>query len=201
MSSLYVLSSEYRMLAERLADSDFDAQTVADTIEASGLTDELTVKAQNIEYIARGALSHNDAIDADAEIDCNKLCQERIFRYNQVTGTNVVANAGEGIYISPAVGQVISVEAMVTGTAATGDRSISIDVKKGNTANAYATVLSAPIVLDIGNALRTLEAAAVAANTISVGDSLLMTVAVGGSTGTQPQGLLVTIKTREAPGA
>lgn len=65
MSSLYVLTSEYNMLAARLADADFDAQTIADTIEGSGLTDELAVKAQNIEHIARAALSHHDAIDAE----------------------------------------------------------------------------------------------------------------------------------------
>lgn len=65
MSSLYVLTSEYKMLAERLAEADFDAQTVADTIEASGLVDDLTVKAQNIEHIARAAVSHHDAIDAE----------------------------------------------------------------------------------------------------------------------------------------
>lgn len=79
MSSLYVLASEYNMLAARLADADFDAQTIADTIEGSGITDELAVKAQNIEYIARGALSHNDAIDAEiARLQALKAHREKI---------------------------------------------------------------------------------------------------------------------------
>jgi hypothetical protein len=65
MTALYVLSNQYRELAEKLADADFDAQTVADTIEASGITDELSVKAQGIEYVAREALAHHEAIDAE----------------------------------------------------------------------------------------------------------------------------------------
>lgn len=65
MTALYALTNTYIALAEKLADGDFDAQTVADTIEASGITDELAVKAAGIEFIARGAEAHNLAIDAE----------------------------------------------------------------------------------------------------------------------------------------
>lgn len=65
MTALYALTNSYLALANQLADGDFDAQTIADTIEASGITDELAVKAQGIEYVARGAESHNFAIDAE----------------------------------------------------------------------------------------------------------------------------------------
>ena len=53
MVSLYEMAAEYRALAEKLADGDFDPATIADTIEASGLVDDLASKAQNIEYVAR----------------------------------------------------------------------------------------------------------------------------------------------------
>jgi len=65
MTALYVIANQYLALAEKLADGDFDAQTIADTIEASGITDELAVKAQGIEFVARGAEAHNLAIDAE----------------------------------------------------------------------------------------------------------------------------------------
>lgn len=65
MTALYVLTNEYLALAEKLADGDFDLATVADTIEASGITDELAVKAQGIEYVARGAEAYNAAIDEE----------------------------------------------------------------------------------------------------------------------------------------
>lgn len=65
MTALYQLTNQYLALAEKLADGDFDLQTIADTVEASGITDELAVKAQGIEYVARGALAHHAAIDAE----------------------------------------------------------------------------------------------------------------------------------------
>ena len=65
MTALFVLTNQYLELANKLADGDFDAQTVADTIEASGLTDELSTKAQALEYVARGALAYHDAIDGE----------------------------------------------------------------------------------------------------------------------------------------
>lgn len=65
MTALFVLTNQYLALANQLADGDFDATTIADTIEASGIPDELATKAQGIEYVARGAESHNLAIDAE----------------------------------------------------------------------------------------------------------------------------------------
>jgi hypothetical protein len=65
MTALYKLTNQYLELAEKLAEGDFDAQTVADTIEASGISDELSIKAQGIEFVARSAESHNMAIDAE----------------------------------------------------------------------------------------------------------------------------------------
>lgn len=65
MSSLFNLTGQYLALAHQLADGDFDPQTVADTIDASGITDSIAEKAQALEFVARGAESHNAAIDAE----------------------------------------------------------------------------------------------------------------------------------------
>ena len=67
MSSLFNLTGQYLELAHKLADLDLDADTVADTIEASGIVDNITDKCQAIEYVARGAEAHNAAIDAEIE--------------------------------------------------------------------------------------------------------------------------------------
>lgn len=63
--SLYNLTDHYLALAHKLADADFDAQTISDTIEASGLVDDLSTKCQAIEYVARSAESQNAAIDGE----------------------------------------------------------------------------------------------------------------------------------------
>jgi hypothetical protein len=65
--ALYTLVGQYRQLAERLSELDLDAETVADTIEASGLTDALQEKAQGVELVARAAEMHCPAIDAEIE--------------------------------------------------------------------------------------------------------------------------------------
>lgn len=79
MTALYQLTNQYLALAEKMADGDFDAQTVADTIEASGITDELAVKAQGIEFVARGAEAHHAAIDAEiARLQALKAHRQKV---------------------------------------------------------------------------------------------------------------------------
>ena len=63
--SLFTLTSQYLQLANTLADGDFDLTTITDTIEASGLTDDIATKAQGIEYVARSAETYLPAIDAE----------------------------------------------------------------------------------------------------------------------------------------
>ena len=75
--ALYNLASQYRALAERLSDMDIDAQTVADTIEASGITDEIAVKVQGLEMVARCLEMHTPVIDAEIE-RLQKLKKQRL---------------------------------------------------------------------------------------------------------------------------
>ena len=77
--ALYEISSQYLQLAERLSEGDFDLQTVADTVEASGLVDDFTDKAQALEFVARGAVAFNPAIDAEiARLTALKASRERV---------------------------------------------------------------------------------------------------------------------------
>lgn len=79
MTSLYRLTDGYLALAELLADGDFDISCIADTIESTGITDEIAVKAQGCEFIARGALAHNGAIDAEiARLQALKTRREKV---------------------------------------------------------------------------------------------------------------------------
>lgn len=63
--TLYQLTDLYLELAEKLADADFDPITISDTIESSGLVDDFIDKAQALEFVARSAIAHNAAIDAE----------------------------------------------------------------------------------------------------------------------------------------
>lgn len=76
---LYEISGQYRQLAEKLAAMDLDATTIADTIEASGLTDALQEKAQGVELVARAAEIHCPAIDAEiARLQALKAHRQKI---------------------------------------------------------------------------------------------------------------------------
>ena len=63
--ALYTLASEYRALAQLLAERDFDAETIADTIESTGLPDQIAEKAQGCEMVARVMEADLPAIDAE----------------------------------------------------------------------------------------------------------------------------------------
>jgi len=79
MTALYDLAGQYRQLAERLANMDLDAETVADTIEASGLTDEINAKAQGVLLVAKQAEQYLPHIDAEiARLRALKARHERI---------------------------------------------------------------------------------------------------------------------------
>lgn len=65
--ALYILADEYLRLANHLADLDFDPETIKDTIESSGITDQIAEKVQGCEMIARMFEADNPAIDAEIE--------------------------------------------------------------------------------------------------------------------------------------
>ena len=62
---LYELSTQYQQLAQQLSELDLDAETVRDTIDASGLVDDITTKAQNIEMVCRQMTKDIPAIEAE----------------------------------------------------------------------------------------------------------------------------------------
>ena len=63
LPALYQLRTEYVELMTKLADMDLDAQTLADTIESTGVVESFNEKAVSVVMIARQFDSHCDAID------------------------------------------------------------------------------------------------------------------------------------------
>lgn len=67
MTALYALTDQYRALMESLDRMDMDAQTIADTIEASGIVDDIQTKAQGIEMVARESTKYVTLIDMEID--------------------------------------------------------------------------------------------------------------------------------------
>ncbi|MEY4345279.1 MAG: hypothetical protein RL032_1111 [Pseudomonadota bacterium] len=79
MTALYDLVGQYKQLAERLSNMDLDAETVADTIESSGLTDEISAKAQGVLLVAKSAEQYLPHLEAEiARLTALKKRHERI---------------------------------------------------------------------------------------------------------------------------
>ena len=60
MSALYELAAEYREAAHRLADTDLDEQTIADTLD--GMAGEIEQKAVAVAMVIRNIKAEEDAI-------------------------------------------------------------------------------------------------------------------------------------------
>lgn len=105
MTALYVLAGDYRAAAEKLANLDLDAETIADTLES--LSGELEVKAQNVAFMIRNIESTVDAVKAftKAQADRAKAMENRadslrdyLQRCMEATGIEKIE--GPGIVLS-----------------------------------------------------------------------------------------------------
>lgn len=75
MTALYILADEYRAAADKLADMDLDAQTIADTLES--LSGELEAKCVNVAMFARNLEANAAAIkEAEAAMAARRKAHE-----------------------------------------------------------------------------------------------------------------------------
>lgn len=137
----------------------------------------------------------NSQIAAGAGVAASKL--EGEFKYNH-SQTGNVANATEYFNaVRGTTGEIVAIEMALTETIPSGDKTVTIDLQKSTGAGAFATVLSGTVVLNSSSVLRTLVAGTISSGDLADGDILKLTVTIGGSTGTDPQGLVVTVILRE----
>ena len=79
MTALYVLSSQYAALADKLDRLELDDQTIADTIEASGLVDDIQTKAQGVLMVAAESTKYVPLIEMEIQrLKDLKATRERV---------------------------------------------------------------------------------------------------------------------------
>jgi hypothetical protein len=79
MTALYVLSSQYAALSDKLDRLDLDDQTIADTIEASGLVDDIQTKAQGLLMVAAESNKYVPLIEMEIQrLKDLKATRERV---------------------------------------------------------------------------------------------------------------------------
>jgi len=136
-------------------------------------------------------------ISGSAAIKSTKVLHVTTLRHTQ-TG-NIIAATEYLTIVNVPNARVLALEASITETAAGGDRTVTLDLKKSTGGGAFATILSSTLVFNSGDALRTIKTAALATPDLVDGDMLQLTVTIAGTTGAVPQGLLASLHLREDP--
>ncbi len=134
------------------------------------------------------AVNSDSQVAAGANIDSGKVGQEPGLNYAQAPGADI-ATATQDLTICNVAGTIDSVQAVVTGVQATGDRSATVMVQKSTGGGAFANVLSAVITLDSSATIRVAVSGTVSVPAFAAGDVLRVVVTqVAGTTGTRPPG-------------
>lgn len=138
------------------------------------------------------------ALKPGALIPAAKVVARFAKDHRQAAGADVAAKT-ELIHIAGYAGIVKSVEAAID-SAITGDNTVTVDLKKSSGGGAFASVLTAALVINSATAVRTAVAAVLdaAKDDYAAGDVFEVVVSVTG-TGTQAQGLVVTVFFEERP--
>lgn len=135
----------------------------------------------------------DDSIQGNAGIQASKLQQQHAIRYSQKAGTAVVSETTV-IHLARAAGDVIAVEALCV-TPPTSSDTITIDLQDSTGGGAYATILTAPLVLNSSTVARTIVSASVATAAYADNDSLELIIT---ASGTSCQGLAIVVTVTEA---
>lgn len=143
---------------------------------------------------------NNAKVSAGADIASSKL----IHRFSLslelfAPGTNISAIAAKLLHVARKGGNLVGINAAIT-TQPSGDRTASVDLQKSTGGGAFATMLSSPVAISSATTIRTAVAGVVSgAGAFIAGDILQLVVSIGGSTGTQPAGLIVTVDIDQHP--
>lgn len=138
--------------------------------------------------------------DPSAPIEAEKVECCHVETYSQENGTDVVAKTVELFIVHGVTGELVSIEITSPVVPAGGDQEVSVDVKKATEASPTpSTVLSAPIEITASEANYEIKAGVISGPALVDGSVVSVVVTVSGSTGTQAQGLCVTIRWNELP--
>jgi len=150
---------------------------------------------------ASGSIT-NAMVSSSAAIAVSKQVNRVLAEYRVADGTNVAATSGDGVPIYTCTqtngATLKSVTVVCPDAPSGGDLAFSVDVQKADESAAAATVLSGTISYSSTQSDYEQESGTISTATIDDGDTLLVQVAVSGSTGTQGQGLIVQLEIEEA---
>lgn len=138
----------------------------------------------------------NADINSDADIAYSKLQHVHHCVIEQANGS-AVADQESIVFIATAPCTILAVEIMIL-TAAAGDSTVDVDVKKSTGGGAFSSILSAAEQIDSTTVVRTLvEATLSGTPTLADGDAIEIVIDATVGTGTLPQGIIVDVTIAE----
>lgn len=159
----------------------------------------------NGEVTFRGQVNHkalsitNAAISSTADIDKDKLAHHQFsVKCFQEPGTDVVAQTAV-VHVARKAGTIVAVQAAAVTAPAGGDKKTTIDLEVSTGGGAFASVLSAAFDIPNGGDDLTAYSGTISSASYAAGDLIEIVVTVSGSTGTQADGLVVTVTLAEEP--
>jgi len=157
-----------------------------------GQLNDLTVR--NLVVVGSSSLPAGSVtaanIAAGANMETSKLVHRHVLNFQQAEGASM-ADATVPIFIARATTlTIVAIEIAVTGAAAVGDSTVTVDLKLGNAGGAFTTALSGVITIDNATALRTPVAGTLITTSGADGNILQLVIDATVGTGTLPQGLI-----------
>lgn len=144
-----------------------------------------------------GGLGNND-IKTGAGIAATKTVARRTISAS-IAGTTAAAVAGETLlHIGRAQGSWNSMEAIAI-TKPTSNRTLTIDLQKATTGSTFATVLSNTIALSTSTTNKAVNSAVFSNTNMADGDIWRAVWTVGGTSGVNAKGVLLTLCFDENP--
>lgn len=143
----------------------------------------------------------NAAIASGSPGSCvaaSKLQHQFPVRLDQAAGTAATSET-RLVHICQGAGLPVAVRAVAAVAPTGGDKQVSIDVKRSTGGAAFATILTAPIVLDSSCVDRTPVLGLLDSVTLAAGDVIEIAMTVSGATGSQAQGVCIELFIAEDP--
>jgi hypothetical protein len=140
----------------------------------------------------------NVMIAAGAGINASKIIRHQsIDKEPADLATTVTAGSKALHIVRGAQGVAVAFQAAITGAAISGAYTFTVDLQKSTSGGAYASILSAPLTFNSSSTLRQYYGATISNGSLIQGDILIAVVTVSGGSGTQAQGLQVTLTMEE----
>lgn len=141
----------------------------------------------------------NSQVAAGANIDATKLVHQHALHYGQDAGADVVSKTHELHIVYGTAASVASIEVVASTAPTGGDKAFTVDLQKSTAGGAFATILSSVITFNSSSVSRVKQSGTIASASLVAGDILRVIITASGSTGSQGQGLCVTVNVRENP--